>query len=205
MFWYKYHFDPPTNSFSCSLSIIWWERKGSWNVILVYKAYLYRSYVSQTEDCRPGCSAAEGSCTHCTVTMLQPSPHVTCHTCLPTPWSPGPVIVADTRRSCSCGAFCLADSLCHALLSRVPRVGSRSRVTCHVSHWRGWGSITVTRSPHPRWLLAHVRSLVARCSLCSGQWSPPRTASLLRLGQVSCRSACVRGGWRLPSGGGAGC
>ena len=165
-------------------------------MILVYKAYLYRSYVSQTEACRLQC------CTHCTVTMLQPSPHVTCHTCLPTPWSPGPVIVADTRRSCSCGAFCLAGSLCHALLSRVPRVGSRSRVTCR----RGEAG-AASRSPgHPRccW---HMWSLVARCSLCSGQWSPPRTASLLvaRLGQVSCRSACVRGGWRLPSGGGAGC
>ena len=196
MFWYKYHFDPPTNSFSCSLSIIWWERKGSWNVILVYKAYLYRSYVSQTEDCRLQC------CTHCTVTMLQPSPHVTCHTCLPTPWLPGPVIVADTRGSCSCGAFCgwRAHSVTSSLLSRVPRVGSRSRVTCHVSPWRGWGSITVTRSPHPRWLLAHVWSLVARC--WSAQWSvvtDPASLLVARLGQVSCRSA------RLPSGGGAGC
>ena len=95
-------------------------------MILVYKAYLYRSYVSQTEDCRLQC------CTHCTVTMLQPSPHVTCHTCLPTPWSPGPVIVADTRRSCSCGAFCgwRAHSVtrcCH--VCRVWAAGHVSRVT----------------------------------------------------------------------------
>ena len=96
----------------------------------------------------------------------------------------------------------LAGSLCHALLSRVPRVGSRSRVTCHVSPWRGWGSITVTRSPPL--LLAHV---VTGGSLLPVQWSVVTTSYSLtaRLGQVSCRSACVRGGWRLPSGGGAGC
>ena len=159
-------------------------------MILVYKAYLYRSYVSQTEACRLQC------CTHCTVTMLQPSPHVTCHTCLPTPWSPGPVIVADTRRSCSCGAFCLAGSLCHALLSRVPRVGSRSRVTCHVSPWRGWGSITVTRSPPL--LLAHV---VTGGSLLPVQWSVVTAPGLTAggeagTGQLSV-SLCAAGCWLL--------
>ena len=167
-------------------------------MILVYKAYLYRSYVSQTEDCR--LQAAEGSCTHCTVTMLQPSPRVTCHTCLPTPWSPGPVIVAGTRRSCSCGAFCgwRAHSVtrcCH--VCRVWAAGHVSRVTCR----RGEAG-AASRSPgHPRccWHMCGHWWLAA--GQLSGQWSPPRTASLLvaRLGQVSCRSA------RLPSGGGAGC
>ena len=88
----------------------------------------------------------------------------------------------------------LAGSLCHALLSRVPRVGSRSRVTCHVSPWRGWGSITVTRSA-PRWLLlAHVWSLVARC--WSAQWSvvtaPGLTGGEAGTGQLSVSSAPLR-------------
>ena len=94
-------------------------------MILVYKAYLYRSYVSQTEACRLQC------CTHCTVTMLQPSPHVTCHTCLPTPWSPEPVIVADTRRSCSCGAFC--GWRAHSVTAAVTCAACGQQVTCHVS------------------------------------------------------------------------
>ena len=152
-------------------------------MILVYKAYLYRSYVSQTEACRLQC------CTHCTVTMLQPSPHVTCHTCLPTPWSPGPVIVADTRRSCSCGAFCLAGSLCHALLSRVPRVGSRSRVTCR----RGEAG-AASRSPgHPRTCVLTGGSLLVS-SVVSGH-GPGLTAEA-GTGQLSV-SLCAAGCWLL--------
>ena len=71
------------------------------------------------------------------------------------------------------------------------------QVTCHVSPWRGWGSITVTRSPPL--LLAHVWSLVARCSLCSGQWS--RHPASLRgwdrsaVGQPVCGSSAPLRRW----------
>ena len=181
MFWYKYHFDPPTNSFSCSLSIIWWERKGSWNVILVYKAYLYRSYVSQTEDCRPGCSAAVLQCCRGELHTLHCHEAAAVTTCHVSHVSTYPMVAGAGHRSGHAEKLqlwrilWLAGSLCHGCchVCRVLAAGHVSRVTCHTGE-----AGAASRSPgHPRccW---HMCAHWCRCSLCSGQWSPPRTASL---------------------------
>ena len=59
-------------------------------------------------------------------------------------------------------------------------------VTCHVSPWRGWSSITVSPqvTPAPAGTCGHWRG----CSLCCVTTRPPHSAPLLaRLGQVSWR------------------
>ena len=62
-------------------------------------------------------------------------------------------------------------------------------VTCHVSPWRGWSSITVSSPGHPRscwhmWSLARLEA--APCAVVTTR--PPHSAPLLaRLGQVSWR------------------
>ena len=126
-----------------------------------------------------------GAGTHChTVTMLQPSRRVTCHTCLPTPWSPGPVIVADTRRSCSCGAFCLGWLTLSRAAVTCARVGSWSRVTCHRGEAGAASRSAPQVTPAPAGTCGHWRG----CSLCCVTTRPPHSAPLLaRLGQVSWR------------------
>ena len=149
-------------------------------MILVYKAYLYRSYVSQTEDCRPGCSAAVLQCCRGELHTLHCHDAAAVTTCHVSHVSTYPMVAGAGHRSGHAEKLQLWRILSGGLtLSRaaVTCAACGQQVTCHVSPWRGWGSITVTSSPPL--LLAHV---VTGGSLLPVQWSVVTTSYSLTAG-----------------------
>ena len=158
----------------------------------MYKAY----FVSSLEQRTAGCSAAEGSWHTLSQCCSRHDVSRVTRVCLPTPWSPGPVIVADTRRSCSCGAFCLGWLTLSRAAVTCARVGSWSRVTCHRGEAGAASRSAPQVTPAPAGTCGHWRG----CSLCCGH--PPASSLRSAAGEAgtgqleAAAAACV---WQLGS------
>ena len=161
--------------------------------IVVYKAY----FVSSLEQRTAGCSAAEGSWN--TLSQCHDAAAVT--TCHVSHVSTYPMVAWAGHRSGHAEKLQLwriLSGLAHSVTRCCHVCACGQLVTCHVSPWRGWSSITVSSPGHPRscwhmWSLARLLPV-----LCHHPASSLRSAAgEAGTGQLeAAAAACV---WQLGS------